>query len=246
MKSAVSVLPNICMKSLDFTQPTEFWFHLANWVLFHSANWSGHALATEFCCHSFSSALLLLFPVISKLFACWNQCSAFGVHDNWLRTKWRWLAAKRDHKNILLSPEPSCPNPHFVTKPLWWNRWFAVSLFAVSWLGSCICASYTNHDKQECCESNFTDRHYNFASLFKLCLTVMPKKKKKKTIQSVWMLQNVKILVPGSTSQKVWKLSTKAWSKCELLLFFGFQRTWISNKRSQSTEIYCEALRSSF
>ena len=53
------------------------------------------------------------------------------VHDQWSRTQWRQLAEKSDHKPILLSPEPSCSNPHFVTKSLWRNRWFAVS-----WPGS--------------------------------------------------------------------------------------------------------------
>ena len=47
---------------------------------------------------------------------------------NWPRTKWRRLAEKGDRKNILLSSEPSCPNPHFMTKSLRRNRWFAVSL----------------------------------------------------------------------------------------------------------------------
>ena len=28
------------------------------------------------------------------------------------------LAEKGGHRNILLSPDPSCPNPHFVMKPL--------------------------------------------------------------------------------------------------------------------------------
>ena len=50
------------------------------------------------------------------------------VHDNWPRTnwprlKWRWLAGKSDQKHILLSPEPPCPNLHFVTKSLWRNQW---------------------------------------------------------------------------------------------------------------------------
>ena len=34
----------------------------------------------------------------------------------------RRLAEKGDSKNILLSPEPSCPNPHFVTKLVWRNQ----------------------------------------------------------------------------------------------------------------------------
>ena len=35
----------------------------------------------------------------------------------------RQLAEKGDSKNILLSPEPSCPNPHFVTKLVWRNQY---------------------------------------------------------------------------------------------------------------------------
>ena len=44
------------------------------------------------------------------------------VLDNWPRTKLRRLAEKDDHKNSLLSPGPSCPNLHFVTKSLRWNH----------------------------------------------------------------------------------------------------------------------------
>ena len=54
---------------------------------------------------------------------------------NWLWTNWCQLAEKGDHNIILLSPEPSCPNPHFVTKLLRRNRWFTVSLSRlVDWL----------------------------------------------------------------------------------------------------------------
>ena len=35
----------------------------------------------------------------------------------------RRLAEKGDSKYILLSPEPSCPNPHIVTKSLRQNQW---------------------------------------------------------------------------------------------------------------------------
>ena len=57
---------------------------------------------------------------------CFNWVHDNWPRTNWPRTKWRRLAEKSGHKHILLSPEPSCPNPHFVTKSviksLWWNR----------------------------------------------------------------------------------------------------------------------------
>ena len=60
-----------------------------------------------------------------------------------------WL--RRAILNIyLLSPEPSCPNPHFVTK--WLRRHHVTKsllrgqFVAVSWLGSLIC-NYTDYNR---------------------------------------------------------------------------------------------------
>ena len=83
------------------------------------------------------------------------------VHDNWPRQtdreqtnrEQRRLAEKGDSKNILLSPEPSCPNPHFVTKLVRRNQYEITvtkllvrgQFVAVSWLGSVSPSLEKNH-----------------------------------------------------------------------------------------------------
>ena len=99
---------------------------------------------------------------------------SFWVYDNWPRTKWRRLAEQSDHKNILLSPEPSCPNPHFVTKSvtksLRRNRWFAVS-----WPGSSVFYSGRSwkikHDVLKMQHANFFLN--NIVVLYDLLITLL-------------------------------------------------------------------------